>query len=90
MNKLSANILKKFCQILPELWPFEYLGILNLSAIYLKNCLNYGLTLSQLIGGDESGTCLSLNQIPSNIPGVIALCKNGYFKLVKKISRNVF
>ena len=27
----------------PELWSFENLGILNLSARYLKNCLSLGL-----------------------------------------------
>ena len=37
----------------PELWPFEYLGILNLSARYLKNIWARGLKLGQLIGDDE-------------------------------------
>ena len=32
--------LKKIHLIFPELWPFENLGILNLSAIYLKNYLS--------------------------------------------------
>ena len=34
------------------LWPFENLGILNLSARYLKKYLSYGLELGQLIGKD--------------------------------------
>ena len=38
-----------------ELWPFENLGILNLSTIYLKisNIWARGLKLGQLIGNDE-------------------------------------
>ena len=37
--------LKKYHFIIPELWPFESVGILNLSAryMYLENCLSYGL-----------------------------------------------
>ena len=41
---------KKNHLIFPELWPFENLGILNLSAIYR------GLKLAQLIGDDEWNT----------------------------------
>ena len=40
---------KKNRFIFPELWPFENLGILNLSARYLEKYLR----LSQLIGDDE-------------------------------------
>ena len=34
--------------IFPELRPFENLGVLNLSAIYLGNYLDRGLKLGQL------------------------------------------
>ena len=38
-----SRLLKKICHIFLELWPVANLGILNLSARYLKNCLSYGL-----------------------------------------------
>ena len=41
---------KKIHLIFPEIWPCENLGILNLSARYLKA---RGLKLGQLIGDDE-------------------------------------
>ena len=40
MSGLSDLIFLKNHHIFPELWPFENLGILNLSAIYLKNDLS--------------------------------------------------
>ena len=42
MSRLSDEILKKkkIHQIFPELWPFENLGILDLSTSYLKNYLS--------------------------------------------------
>ena len=43
MSRLPDKIKKKNHLIFPELWPFENLGILNLSATYLKNYLSKGL-----------------------------------------------
>ena len=43
MSRLSNLKKKKIHLIFPELWPFENLGILNLSARYLKNYLSKGL-----------------------------------------------
>ena len=46
MSRLPDLIKKKYIYIyifFPELWPFENLGILNLSASYLKNYLSQGL-----------------------------------------------
>ena len=42
MSRLPDYIKKKSTYF-PELWPFETLGILNLTAIYLKNYLIQGL-----------------------------------------------
>ena len=42
MSGLSDLILKKFTLFFQS-WSFENLGILNLSAIYLKNYLSLGL-----------------------------------------------
>ena len=39
--------------IFPELWPFENLGILKLSAIFLKYVLAKDLILGQLTDDDE-------------------------------------
>ena len=39
--------------IFPELWPFENLGILNLSARYLETFYARSLKLVQLIVDDE-------------------------------------
>ena len=54
MIKLSEKILKKkkkkIHQIYTELWPFENMGVLNLSARYLKkHCKARGLKLGQLV-----------------------------------------
>ena len=47
MSRLFDYIYKKNHFIFPELWPFENMGILNLSASYLENYLSWGLeTLS--------------------------------------------
>ena len=54
MSRLSDYIFLKIHPTCQELWPFENLGILNLSATYLKNYLN--LKLGQLIGDDEKIT----------------------------------
>ena len=40
MSRLPDKIMKEICQIFMELWPFENMGILNLSARYLENCLS--------------------------------------------------
>ena len=32
MSRLPVQLLNKFCKCFPELWPFENLDILNLSA----------------------------------------------------------
>ena len=40
MSRLPDLLLKKFREIFPELWPFENVGILNLSARYLENYLS--------------------------------------------------
>ena len=37
------DLIKKNHLIFPELWPFENLGILNLTARYLEKYLSYGL-----------------------------------------------
>ena len=39
MSRLLIE-LKKINLIFPELWPFEDLGILKLSVVYLKNYLS--------------------------------------------------
>ena len=51
ISRLPDYILKKFFQLFPELQPLENMGILNLSARYLKNYLS--LKLGQLIGNDK-------------------------------------
>ena len=53
-NKHSGGVLCYACStfIVPELWPFENLGILNLSAIYLRTIWARGLKLGQLIGDE--------------------------------------
>ena len=44
MSRLPDLIKKKKNHLIfHELWPFENLGILNLSARYLKNCSSLGL-----------------------------------------------
>ena len=43
MSRLPDYIKKKIILFFLELWPFENMGILNLSASYLENYLNYGL-----------------------------------------------
>ena len=40
MSRLPDKIKKIICFIFPELWPFENLGILNLSARYLEKYLS--------------------------------------------------
>ena len=40
MSRLLDLIKKKILFIFPELWPFENLGILNLSARYLEKYLS--------------------------------------------------
>ena len=40
MSRLPDKLLNKFCQIFPELWPFENLGISNLSARFLEKYLS--------------------------------------------------
>ena len=40
MSKLPVQIKKEITLFFWELWPFENLGILNLSAIYLEEYLS--------------------------------------------------
>ena len=40
MSRLPDKFFKKINHIFQELWPFENLGILNLSARYLENDLS--------------------------------------------------
>ena len=60
MSRLPDEIKKKKKKkkkkhlIFPEIWPFENLSLLNLSARYIKkNIWASGLKLGQLIGDDE-------------------------------------
>ena len=76
--------------IFPELWPFENLGILNLSARYLENYLSLGLQTWPADRGLRVDYLITSEKILSNFSGVIALWKLGHFKLVSKISRKVF
>ena len=45
MSRMPVNFLKNQVnhRVFPELWPFETLGILNLSTRYLENYLSQGL-----------------------------------------------
>ena len=37
MSRLFGQLLKEFCKIFPELWPFENFDVIILSARFLEN-----------------------------------------------------